>query len=184
MDAVRGDHDIGGYMYSIREVHDCPIVVLLETDASMVCLDEIAGQPGHQHPEQIGAVHAIDLDSAVWISRPHRSNERPIRVSKLRVGPPGAPASDVRSEAQPSQHANAIGLEREASADFRQGRRLLVHVHLDAALKQGIRGGNAADTAADDCHPEPGCTYGKSPPSVELERSTSAHHERLPLVQW
>ena len=65
MDAVRGDHDIRCHLGAIGEGDDCLVVVLLETDAPMVGLHQVPGQSGHQHLEQIGAVHAVELDRAV-----------------------------------------------------------------------------------------------------------------------
>jgi hypothetical protein len=99
MDAVRGDHDISRYPGAVRKGDDCLVNVLLESNAAMVCLHHIPGQSGHEHLEQISAVYAVELDPVSGLSRPHRRNQRAVRLAELRVNPPGAPARDLRAEA-------------------------------------------------------------------------------------
>ena len=150
MNAVGGDHDVSRDSNTIGERDDRLLVVLLEADAAVTGVDDVRGQLGDQHFEQVGAVHAVDLDLVNQVWRPHRRDERAIRVAKLRVSPSSAEARDVRGETQSTQHAQAVGLERESGADLGQGRGLLVHANVDTALQQGIRRGQATDTPADD----------------------------------
>ena len=63
------------------------LVVLLEADAAMAGLHDVGRQPVHQHPEQIGAVHAVELDLPTRLRRPHRRDERAVRAAEPRVGP-------------------------------------------------------------------------------------------------
>src|SRR5438105_4512614 len=83
MDPVRGDHDISRYPGAVCEGNDRLVSVLLESDAPMVCLHHIPGQSGPEHLEQISTVHAVKLDPASGLSRPHRCNQRAIAASVL-----------------------------------------------------------------------------------------------------
>src|SRR5258708_10302941 len=87
MDPVRGAHDISRSPGAVRKGDDCLVNTLLESDAPMVCLHHTPGQSGYEYLEQIGAVHAVELDPASGLSRPHRRNQRAVRMAELRVKP-------------------------------------------------------------------------------------------------
>ena len=50
------------------------------------------------------------------------------------------------------EHAEHVGAELDAGADFLELRRLLQHLDRDALARQRERGGEPADAAADDDH--------------------------------
>ena len=62
MDAVGRDHDVGHGPFAVGEGDHRLLLVLLEADAAMAGLDDAGGQAVHQHLEQVGAVHAVELD--------------------------------------------------------------------------------------------------------------------------
>ena len=56
-------------------------VVLLETDASVPGVHDAGRQPVDEHGQQVGAVHAVELDLAGELRWPHRRGEGAVRRS-------------------------------------------------------------------------------------------------------
>ena len=150
MDAVGRDHDIGRGPHTVGERDDGVGVILLEADAPVTGVDDGRGQPIDEHGKQVGAVHAVEFDRARQFRGPHRRGIGSIGAAKLRVDPPGPPAGQPVSKAEPPQHPYAIRLDCDAGANLGQSRSLLVKTHVHAALEQGIDSGDTTDAAADD----------------------------------
>ena len=72
------------------------LIVLREADTAMAGLDDLGRQWIDQHPEQIRAVHAIELDLTRL-----PENEGAVRATELGIGPARAAAGDLLIEAQP-----------------------------------------------------------------------------------
>ncbi len=102
--------------------------------------------------------------------RPHRSGEGAVRAAELRVDPTGAEADHTVAQAKPAQHADAVGLNRHAGAHLGERRRLLVEVHVDAALQECQGGRRTADAAADDGDTQGSRAHGRSPSGVPMYR--------------
>jgi hypothetical protein len=150
VNAVRCDYDVSRRARTVGEMDDGLRVILLEGDASVASLHDVAGQPVDEHSEQVGAVHPVELDLTQQLGGPHRLDIGSVRAAILRVQPSGPAAGQLVSEAQPPQHPDAVRLERDAGADFSQCRGLLVDTDDHASLKQGVSSGEATDAAADD----------------------------------
>ncbi len=151
MDAVGRNHDVSRGAHAIGEREDGLLVILLEADASVACMDNAGRQPFHEHCQQVGAVHAVEFNLARQLGGPHRRGVGAVRTAKLRVDPSGAKAGQLVAEAEPPQHPHPVRLDRDAGADLGQRRRLLVETHLHPALQQGIGSRDTTDAAADDC---------------------------------
>ena len=110
-----------------------------------------AGSRSTNMAEQVGAVHAVELDlcsPAPAATSPRRrcrpgggTADRPTCAPERRSSSPRPSRSSMRTPlgwiATPAPTSVSVG-------------RLLVEAHVDAALKQGGGGGDAADAAADD----------------------------------
>ena len=79
MDAVGADHDVGRGAGAVGECDDGLLLVLLEADASVAGVDDGRREPIHEERKQIGAVEAVELDSAGELGRPHGSGEGAVR---------------------------------------------------------------------------------------------------------
>ena len=152
MNAISGDDDVGGGAPAVGKCKDRLLVVLLEADAFVIGCDDVAGQPINEHCQQIGTVHAVELDLVGELGGPHRGDVGAVRAQKLRIEPARAAPDQSVTQSKLAEHADAVGLQGDAGADLGQGGRLFVDVHLHTSLKQGIGSSAAADAAADDGH--------------------------------
>ena len=96
MDAVGRDHDVSRDAHAVGESEDGLLVILLEADASVAGLDDVGGQPVDEHCEQVGAVHAVELDLARELRRPHRRGDRSRPGGETAGRPIGRPSGPAR----------------------------------------------------------------------------------------
>jgi hypothetical protein len=160
--AVRCDDDVSRRATAVGEMDDGLRIILLEGDASVASLHDVGRQPFDEHSEQVGAVYPVELDLTHRLGRPHRRDIDSVRAAILRVQPSGPAAGQLVSEAKPSQHPDAVRLERDAGADFSQRLGLLVNTDVHALLKQGVGSGEATDAAADDRNAQRVRAHGES----------------------
>ena len=150
MDPVGRDDNVGRGAQAVGEREDGLTVMLLEADASVADVHDPGRQPVHEHGQQVGAVHAVELDSVRQLGGPHRRGVGAVRAAELRVDPSGAEAGQLVSQAEPPQHPRAVRLDGDARPDLGQCRRLLVETHVHAAPEQGDGSGDATNAAADN----------------------------------
>ena len=156
------DHDVGRGARAVGEGEGGLLVILLEADAPVAGMDDRRrASRSDEHGQQVGAVHAVELDPAGQLGGPHRRGVGAVRAAELRIDPSGAEAGQLVAEAEAPQHAHAVRLDGDAGADLGQGRGLLVETDVHAALEQGVGGGDAADAAADDRDAERVVAHGK-----------------------
>src|SRR5262245_62012657 len=162
MDAVGAHHHVCRDARTVGEDDGGLVIPLLETDALVPGMDDRGRQLVHEQAQQVGAMETVELDAGRLLLRPHGRGEGAVLAAELRVDPARAVARHAVARAQLAQHADAVGLHRHPGTHLGQGGRLLVEMHVDAALQQREGRGAAADAAANYGDAEWGGPHGRS----------------------
>ena len=154
MDPVGAHDDIGFYLSPVGEAGAGHLRVGFHTDAAGAQLDDVFGQGGGQHVEQIGP-----MGSATGGSEAVREGSTP---GGLRNDPAAAPVAnqlilgfpgnrpDRRFEVERAQGLHRVGAERHAGADLFELGRGLVGRNFEPTPPQRVGGRQAADATADN----------------------------------
>src|SRR5262245_24892421 len=150
MNAIGADHGIGRCTRSSGKSERRLVLVLLKADTSVAGIDDFGWQPADEHAEQVGPVHAVELDLARQLGRPHRSGEGSVGTAKLRIDPPGPVTEKLVAEPKPLQHAHAVWLDGNAGTDLCESGGLLIKTDVHAVLNEGCGSGSTTDAAANN----------------------------------
>ena len=159
MDAVGGDQDVGFRFHTVVERNGHAIRILVDADTAVRRMHASGRHGLGEQRMQLAAVE--DHDAA------HRSpfaiNVRLQWRSRVKVSvQPSVPAALVEerrakchtgaflAEAEPYQDSRSVRADVDTGANLAQEARLLIDLHVIAGLQQADRGGEPADTAADD----------------------------------
>ena len=155
--AIGREQDVAGDMVSVGQMQRDSVVCLIEAGAGHAGMHRIGRGRAHRGEQYAVEVAAMrhPIGRAVALHGADTEIEH-------RPGLPCCPQADFlaggfaddpphrRFEAQPDQHARAVGSQLHTGADFAQFRRLFEHAHVVAALQQCERRGQATQPGAGD----------------------------------
>ena len=118
VNAIGANDDVGRCAGAVGEGDDGLLLILLKADASVAGVDDGRRELIYEERKQVGAVEAVELDSACLVGGPHRGGESSVRSEVLGIDPAGAVAGDAIAESQCLQHAHAVRLDGDAGADL------------------------------------------------------------------
>src|SRR5215468_11262112 len=168
MNAVGCDYHIHRGAHAVRENDRGLIVILFEPHAPMAGVDDLGWESIDKHGKQICAVHTVEFNLARERWRPHGCCIGSIGSAELWIDPLGAKMEKLVAKSQPLQHAHAIGLDCDASADLGEYRRLLVKSNVHSALNDSGCRGSTTDASADDGHAKRELSHEQLVPSMAV----------------